>query len=115
MAFKLNKYFTVEDYRLIGVYFLIGKGKIVYIGKSTSLLNRLASHVSIKFDKIRFIQCDELRLDEYERRWIMRFRPKGNFRHLFVSCGKRHSRRKPVNMEKSRPQLKKIKDYQGCQ
>lgn len=66
-----------------GIYFLCIKGKIVYIGKTTDLANRLMQHKRqlMEYDAFRFIACQESKLDEYEVRWIKKFKPCFNTKH----------------------------------
>ena len=63
---------------MIGIYFLIYKRQIIYIGKSRKLGIRIGQHSDKKFDCIRLIECDSQKLDEYERRLIMKFKPSMN-------------------------------------
>ena len=83
MKIELPKYFKFDSFKLVGVYFLIQKGEIVYIGKTVNLFNRLLAHpCSGKYDHIRLIPCDKQKLSYYEKRWILRFAPKYNILHL---------------------------------
>lgn len=88
MILTLPKYFNFEDLRIVGIYFLMKRGKIVYIGKTKNLIGRLWNHGLLgKFDHIRIINCDESELDRYEKRWIIKFRPKHNRQHLYQKVG----------------------------
>lgn len=64
-----------------GIYFLIARNKIIYIGKSTFLERRIARHSSVKYTQVRVIECQADKLMEYERRLIQYFRPKYNKQH----------------------------------
>lgn len=67
------------------IYFLINKNKVVYVGQSKSLRNRIHFHNCYKiYNKIRIIKCDVERLNYYERRWIARFKPKYNSQTFFI-------------------------------
>lgn len=61
-----------------GIYFLIYKKEIVYIGKTKNISHRLAGHGSKNYEEYRFIPCEEVYLDAYEKRWIEKFKPKYN-------------------------------------
>lgn len=89
MILTIPKYFKRSDFCLPGMYFMFKGAKIVYIGKSINFLNRLfaASH-TVEYDIIRVISCDVSKLDYYEKRWIKKFRPELNFRHLKKAIGK---------------------------
>ncbi len=62
-----------------GVYFLIYKKKVVYIGQSTVWPKRLKQHRNKRFDSYRFIECHPNKRYEYETRLIMFFKPKYNY------------------------------------
>lgn len=81
MTISIPKYFNHRDILLCGIYFLIKNHKIVYIGQTTNLHARLASHeykYNTKFDAVRFIPCEGSKLWRYEKRWILKFKPKYN-------------------------------------
>lgn len=63
---------------MTGIYFLLDKKKVVYIGQSKSLPQRVASHKDKKFDSIRMIGCAKSKLSHYEQRLIGFFQPKYN-------------------------------------
>lgn len=62
-----------------GVYFLLDKREVVYIGQSTSVLSRMVGHNDKVFDDVRMIEVAEAptRL-ELERALISEFKPKYN-------------------------------------
>lgn len=95
MNIRLPKYFTRADLKLCGIYFLYKRKKLVYIGQTINLLSRLYSH-EIDFDAIRFIPCRQFDLEKYEVRWIKKFKPKNNFRHLYKMVGPYFGERKKV-------------------
>jgi hypothetical protein len=71
---KINK----EIYK--GVYFLISKNKIVYVGNSKNILARISAHINknkILFDSYYFIEKAENSI-ELESRYILKFLPKNN-------------------------------------
>jgi hypothetical protein len=74
---KPAKYFKMTDIKLSGIYFLMVGSHIVYIGQTTDLFQRLAAHSrgDKPFTKIRFIGCQIDKLNYYEMRWILRFKP----------------------------------------
>lgn len=71
---------------LDGVYFLISRKKIVYIGQTYNVVSRISHHTDKVFDSFRLITCDSAKRLEYERRWIKKFKPKYNrnvkFKHV---------------------------------
>lgn len=66
-----------------GIYFLLEKGRVVYVGKTTRFPLRLTYHVQqcLPHDCVRFIKCEAAVLDRYEQRWIKRFKPLYNSAH----------------------------------
>lgn len=80
MKVDLGKYFTLKKTKLSGIYFLLNGGTVTYIGQTRNFFSRLMCH-SRTFDSVRFIPCDGKKLNYYERRWIKKFRPKGNIAH----------------------------------
>lgn len=83
MTIREPKYLTLKSLIIKGIYFLIRKDKIVYIGQSENLIGRVMAHYtndSIKFDTVRFIKFDGHKYDRrrYETRLILYFKPKWN-------------------------------------
>jgi len=75
----VSKYLTPSELYITGIYFLLSGDRIIYIGQSINIFNRMFTHHIInKTDRIRFIRCNKKRLNEYEMRWIRKFRPKFN-------------------------------------
>ena len=62
-----------------GIYFLFEKGKIVYVGQSKSVINRLNNH-PVKYDRFSIIECDEKKLIPLKRLYIAKFKPKYNLK-----------------------------------
>jgi len=62
---------------MTGVYFLLQDSKVVYIGQTKNIKQRLVNHY-VYFDSYRFMPCDINRMNEYETRWLKRFRPQFN-------------------------------------
>ena len=65
----------------IGIYFLLDRFEIVYIGKSINLIQRVGSHIREnvkKFDSYKIIKCDAEFLDVFEGILIILIRPKYN-------------------------------------
>ena len=63
---------------MIGIYFLLKRKKVVYIGQSTNIVSRIKCHSNKEFDSFRVICCKKSKLHGYEKRWIVRFKPKYN-------------------------------------
>lgn len=66
-----------------GIYFLLNKGHVIYIGQTIDLYTRMGKHdsQSMPYDCMRFISCPNDLLDYYETRWIKRFLPSENKTH----------------------------------
>lgn len=78
-----------------GVYALLWRGTVVYVGQSKRLLERLYTHRQatarklpswhsvrrVQFDEMQFCPCAPDRLDELEREMINRYRPRHNIHH----------------------------------
>ena len=64
-----------------GVYFLVSMGAVVYVGQSTNVNVRIASHISTKvFDSVAWVPCNADKLDILESLYIHCLRPKFNGR-----------------------------------
>lgn len=61
-----------------GIYFLLDGNKIVYIGQSTNVYHRIASHKDKQFDRYAFVPCSADSLDKLEALYIHCIRPKLN-------------------------------------
>jgi excinuclease UvrABC nuclease subunit len=84
----------VTAIRRSGVYVLLSRGEVVYVGQSVKLYARLATHIvrrgkdrgkrsrvpSIRFDQIWVRHCEVEELDEVEADLIERYRPEYNVR-----------------------------------
>lgn len=64
---------------LTGIYFLILKGCIVYIGQSLNIHARIGQHCGrYDFDSWSFFECDKSELDLVESLYIQAYRPAFN-------------------------------------
>lgn len=65
---------------MCGVYFLIDKDEVVYVGQSLDVLNRLSKHMrgGRRFERFAFIACKKEDLDELERLYINALVPAWN-------------------------------------
>ena len=65
-----------------GIYFLISKEKIRYVGQTKNLFDRLRRHFlnGRKFDSFAFIPCPHEQLDELEEAYILITLPEENDR-----------------------------------
>jgi hypothetical protein len=63
-----------------GIYILFDDGDPVYVGKSRSVITRIAEHVrrGRKFTHYHMIQCHSDELDRYEQHYINLLMPPGN-------------------------------------
>lgn len=53
-----------------GVYFLVSKQRVVYVGQSVSVYSRIASHKDKDFDCFAFVPCSLTALDKLESLYI---------------------------------------------
>lgn len=60
----------------VGIYFLLQGNVIVYIGSTTNFPRRISAHYDKRFDRIRFIECEDFKHQEI--RWMRKFKPKYN-------------------------------------
>ena len=62
-----------------GIYFLIRKGQVVYVGRSVCVQMRLAQHIrEKKFDAYAWVPCLSVDAEELERRYIRSLKPRLN-------------------------------------
>lgn len=67
---------------LCGIYFLLYRGRVVYVGQSTNILTRLGKHARDKqFDAFSYIQFPQDQLTKQEKRYIKKFYPCLNDMH----------------------------------
>lgn len=82
-----------------GVYILIHRGEVVYVGKAKRMLNRLSAHLTVRsaqrkdrvpswlpikgiyYDKVLISPCHPDRIDALERSMIDLYRPRYNMQH----------------------------------
>lgn len=61
------------------VYFLLNRGKVIYIGQTTNLPLRLSDHkISKRYDETRYIILDQSKLSRVEEALIRAFKPRLN-------------------------------------
>lgn len=66
----------VDSEKKSGVYFLMLRGTVVYVGSTFSILSRIATHCRTKeFDCVFWLPVDEDRRFDVERDWICALRP----------------------------------------
>ena len=63
-----------------GIYFLIYRGEIVYVGQSRNVETRIASHSEhdVEFDSWSALECELQDLDDWESHYQQKFKPKFN-------------------------------------
>jgi hypothetical protein len=66
--------------RICGIYFLVNRGKIMYVGQSVHIISRVIQHTYGKkalFDDraVFFLRCEKEELNDEEERYINMFRP----------------------------------------
>lgn len=77
---------TIEDFDIVGIYFLRHKGEVVYVGEATCIFSRLAQHHKEKkkiFDEYSFFEtdCSDKQRKCKEARIIRQHKPKYNVVH----------------------------------
>ena len=71
--------YLAEALSATAIYFLIGDNEVVYVGQSTNLYARVGSPREDKiWDRIFFLPVPPQELNETERSWIARLRPRYN-------------------------------------
>lgn len=78
--FDAFRQMRIMERRLVGIYFLLLRGEVIYIGKTTTLFVRMAAHDKgqIEFDTIWFMPLDPVDIDDYECEFIARYQPREN-------------------------------------
>lgn len=62
--------------KISAVYFLMLRGRVMYVGQTQNLLTRIWLHELYKaFDEVRFIRCAPEDLEAVERYWTEIFDP----------------------------------------
>jgi len=62
-----------------GVYFLISRGRVVYVGQSVNVFSRVAQHSADKdFDAMAWVPCERRMLDKLESLYIHTLSPELN-------------------------------------
>lgn len=74
--------------RETGVYFLIDRFEIVYVGMSFDILSRIPAHADKAFDRVFWITCPHQYVGSVEKHYIEKFRPKYNVQGVQKSVGK---------------------------
>jgi len=67
--------------RICGVYFLLFRGQVVYVGQSKDVVARINRHIDEhlkEFDRVLYLPCPAELLDYYEKRLIVLLRPQYN-------------------------------------
>lgn len=63
------------DIDFVGVYFLVSKNRVVYVGQSVNVFSRLTGHSDKEFDSITYIKCKREHLDKIESLYIHVLQP----------------------------------------
>ncbi len=82
-----------------GVYVLMEKGVVVYVGRSASVLTRLSSHYKRPFDSVRVLWCEKSEIRELESKMIQELNPVRNKRTQKIFC---HAKSGSINWAKMR-------------
>lgn len=96
---QISGFTNVSDMLKGGVYILVHRNEVVYVGKSKRMLNRVTAHLSawsakrrekmpmflqkmgIFYDEVHICPCHPDRIDELEQKMIDLFRPRNNTQH----------------------------------
>jgi excinuclease UvrABC nuclease subunit len=75
----LHEITLIEVKKIIGIYFLLNNGIIIYIGQSTNILTRVVDHSRNKiFTHYGYIECSEIDLNYLEKKMIQKYKPSLN-------------------------------------
>ena len=86
--------FPLSNYR--GVYFLIRKGRVMYVGQSVNVFSRISAHAQERvFDRMAWLPCGAHEIDKLEATYIHLFRPDWN-----GDTGRGGSKTAPIPMRK---------------
>lgn len=73
---------------LSGIYFLISEGRVMYVGQSTNVINRVSTHAKSRaFESFAFCPCSPEELDVFESLYIHLLQPPENGRLTGRSAG----------------------------
>jgi hypothetical protein len=61
--------------RQAGIYHLLRDGEVLYVGQSSHVMQRVATHCAVPFNEIHIFFCAEAELDDREQADIERLRP----------------------------------------
>lgn len=64
--------------KICGVYFLFMGSKIIYIGQSRNVMQRIASHHKIGYTHYSIHECHDAYLDSLEAAYILEYQPEYN-------------------------------------
>jgi hypothetical protein len=83
---NLRDIVKTPNFSKIGVYFLIKENKIIYVGKSIYIIDRLETHRRSKkrYNKVFIHYCTKENIDILESKYIYKFMPEEN-NHLNLS------------------------------
>lgn len=109
---KFERFFDITPSLQAGVYILCWRGAVVYVGKSKKLYARIYSHrtnwaasrrkalpawapiKAIRFDEVHIRPCMLEQLDELEREYITKYRP----RHNVYLQGRQEAAQAPISV-----------------
>lgn len=61
-----------------GIYLLKNKGVVVYVGRSVNVRRRIWDHSDKEYDEYEVVECPVENLDDLEKSYIKRLKPKYN-------------------------------------
>jgi len=91
------------EYKFIrGIYFLIDKKTVVYVGQSQDIIQRINQHTDKTFTSVLYIESNVKDLTKLETHYIVAFDPKYNKTHYstIMLNDYRLKHRRPTNREK---------------
>lgn len=89
------------------VYFLVRGDRVVYVGQTIRLTDRLRGHAAKDFDRAYFVRCPKEQLNGLERFWISEIKPELNVAgvHNRSPIDHLHPRERAVLMFAARDEL----------
>lgn len=70
---------TVSMRPIVGIYFLTYCGRVIYVGQSKNVAQRVQSHSQrMVFDAYKYKECQVHELDSFEEYFIQKLRPQFN-------------------------------------
>ena len=89
----------IQPHKFCGIYFLVYKNKVVYVGQSIRIQGRVIEHTDKKFSAVFFLSIPPEDLNEIELKWIKKLKPKYNRTVTRYITGEPHFYTQPLGFE----------------